>query len=282
MPGFPKSLAEAVNNFNFAIVILSFLHKQPKKNIMKKFFIIASALFFLMPFVLKSQVNTAAKPNDTLNRTDASGLKTGFWEEKAGDVTLKGYFKLNKKEGSWVGFYPSNVLARIDTYKDGQKDGPYIQLDRRGKITLYEYYRNGLLNGQQVSYAPSGDFPVSETNYVNGKRNGLYRLYYDNGKIQEESDYVENQKNGSSKWFNKGGKLLAEYNYKLGNFEGIQKTFYDNDTLQILSSYTNNELSGDYKEFYRNGKLKMTGKYIKGQKDGPWTCLLYTSPSPRD
>lgn len=236
---------------------------------MKKYILLS--LVFLLPFIGKPQTAAAVKASDTLNRTDASGLKTGYWEEKTADILNKGNYKQNKKEGSWAGFYPNSVLARLEYYKDGQKEGPSVQLDRRGKITMFESFSGGLLNGQQIVYTQMGDFPVSETNYLRGKKNGLYRLYYDNGKIQEESYYTENQKEGLSRWFNKTGRLMAEYNYKAGNFEGVQKTFYDNDTLQILSNYAKNELNGDFKEFYRNGKVKVAGKYVGGQKDGVWT-----------
>jgi len=238
---------------------------------MKKYVLTAIAFLFLIPITLKSQVNPVAKPSDTINKTDLSGLKTGYWEEKSGEILNKGVYFLNKKEGSWVGFYPSNVLAKLEYYKGGQKDGPSVQLDRRGKVNLFESYRLGLLNGQQVVYSQLGDFPVSETNYLRGLKNGLYRLYYDNGKIQEESYYIDNQKDGSSRWFNKNGRLMAEYSYKTGNFEGIQRTFYDNDTVQVSSKYSKNELTGEYKEYYRNGKPKLSGKYVNGLKDGPWT-----------
>ena len=239
---------------------------------MKKTIFIAIAFLCLVPFANQAQVKiNPVKPADTLNRSDATGLRTGYWEEKTGEILNKGMYSQNKKEGTWVGFYSNTVLSKMESFKDGQKDGYSIQLDRRGKITQFETYLAGVLNGQQVVYAQSGDFPVSETNYLKGVKNGVYRLYYDNGKIQEETYFVQNHKDGASRWFNKNGKAMVEYDYKLGLFEGPQKTFYDNDTLQILSNYSKNQLTGEYKEFYRNGKPKLTGKYVNGQKDGPWT-----------
>jgi uncharacterized protein len=241
---------------------------------------IQAILAFLFVFSINLQAQVIpAKTSDTINRTTANGVKTGYWEEKSGDIVNKGFYNQSRREGFWSGFYTNNVLAKIEYYKDGQKEGPNIQIDRRGKITLYECYHAGVLHGQQIQYTQTGDFPISETNYMNGKKYGLYRLYYDNGKLQEESYYIDNNKNGTSKWFNKSGRTIAEYNYKLGMFNGIQKTFYDNDTLQILANYLDNDLSGDYKEFYRNGKIKITGKYVRGQKDGPWTEFDETGKS---
>ncbi|MCX6282549.1 MAG: hypothetical protein NTU51_11370 [Bacteroidetes bacterium] len=237
---------------------------------MKKYILITVAFLFLVPFILKAQVQTVAKPGDTINKTDVSGLRTGYWEEKSGEVMNKGTYNQSKKEGCWIGFYPNNVIAKLEYFKNGLREGPSVQLDRRGKVSMFETYHQGTLSGQQIVYSQVADFPVSETNYFMGVKNGLYRLYYDNGKIQEESNYLQNMKDGPSRWFNKNGRMMAEYNYKSGSFEGVQKTFYDNDTVQVRSNYVKNELSGEYKEFYRNGKPKITGKYLNGLKEGPW------------
>ena len=113
--------------------------------------------------------------------------------------------------------------------------------------------------------------PVSEINYLNGKkRTGKSMIYYDNGKVQEESYYKNEIKTGLTKWFNKSGKRVAEYNYENGEFQGLQTTFYDSDTIQATTEYTNNVQNGEYKEYYRNGIVKLQGNYINGTKEGSW------------
>lgn len=208
---------------------------------------------------------------DSVNRFDASGLKTGYWIEKQADLTSKGAYISGKKTGNWVTYYPQNFVHKIEFFTDGVKDGISMQFDRHGKLTLNENFSNGQLHGQVFYYGQYSQTPMSETNFANGKKNGLFRQYYDNAKIQEDTYYKDDLKNGTSRWYNKGGKLIAEYNYVDGNFEGVQKTFYENDTVQNLSTYKNNQLSGDYKEYYRNGNLKLSGKYVDGLKEGSWT-----------
>ncbi len=39
-------------------------------------------------------------------------------------------------------------------------------------------------------------------------------MYYDNSKLQEESFYKDGKKQGTAKWYNQKGVLMAEYNYK--------------------------------------------------------------------
>jgi len=78
-------------------------------------------------------------------------------------------------------------------------------------------------------------------------------------------------KTGIARWFNRTGKMVAEYNYKNGLFDGLKKHYYDNDTVETSATYVEDKLSGEYKEFYRNGKLKIAGTYVNNVKEGTWT-----------
>ncbi len=239
---------------------------------MKKIVSYLLTIVAVIPLLMNAQVAASdGKFPDTVNRNDANGNKIGYWIEKSGELTYKGEYAANKKVKNWVGYYPNNLIYKLEYFTNGEKDGISIQFDRKGKISLVEYYKNGLTHGQTVYYSQFNESPVSETEYAFGKKNGLYRQYYDNGKIQEESWFKDNLKNGLSRWNNKSGQRLAEYNYKNGNFDGLQKTYYENDTLQSTSNYTGNQLSGESKEYFRNGKLKVSGNYLNGQKDGVWT-----------
>lgn len=224
-----------------------------------------------LPVVLTAQTTTKdINAADTLNRMDNQGNKYGIWIEKQGDATYKGEYWYNKKVKNWVGYYPNKILYRIDYYYNGIKDGISVQFDKKGKISLIENYKNGLLHGETVSYGQYNDFPLSDGVYKEGKKYGTFHKYADNGKIQEETNYKDDLKDGSSRWYNKSGKLIAEYTYKNGRFDGPQKTFYENDSLQSLNFYKNDLLSGESKEYYRNGRVKVSGTYMMGLKDGTW------------
>jgi antitoxin component YwqK of YwqJK toxin-antitoxin module len=239
---------------------------------MKKILSFLLTMMIVIPMQLNAQV--AAGDNaitDSLNRTDSYGSKIGPWIERLGEITYKGDFVANKKVGNWVGYFSNNLIYKVEYFNNGVKDGISIQFDRKGKISLVENFKNGLAHGKTTYYSQSNEFPVTETEYAYGKKNGLFRQYYDNSKIQEESWFKDDMKNGLSRWNNKNGQRVAEYNYKAGNFDGLQKTFYENDSIQSVSYYKDNVLSGESKEYYRNGKVKLSGNYVNGQKDGNWT-----------
>lgn len=237
---------------------------------MKTFSSVLLALLLIISAPLFSQTAVVKKSADTTNRYDANNLKTGYWEEREGEFTAKGCYKNDKRVDNWISFHPNHMIQKIEFYTNGIKNGISVQFDRKGKIMTVEYYNNGLLNGVSTTYNQFSESPVTETSYIGGKKNGMVKLFYDNGKLQEESNYTDNLKNGMSRWFTKNGKTVAIYNYSRGEFEGTQRTFYENDSVQVLSNYTGNKLSGEYKEFYRNGKMKISGKYTDGLKDGVW------------
>ena len=65
------------------------------------------------------------------------------------------------------------------------------------------------------------------------------------------------------------------------------------DLLHLKGQYKDGERDGDWGQWYFNGHKEMTSTYTKGKagnivyysEDGeviPHSCLLYTSPSPRD
>ena len=243
-----------------------------KPETMKKVLSFLLTLIIVIPFYTNAQVAASDdKLPDSVNRTDSKGDKVGYWIEKQGDVTYKGEYINNKKVKNWIGYYSNNIISKIEYYTDGVKDGIIIQFDRKGKISMVEHFKSGLANGQTIIYNQYTETPLAETEFSLGKKNGYYRQYYDNGKIQEESWYKDDLKNGPSVWNNKNGKRIAEYNYKTGDFDGLQKTFYENDSLQSTNNYLNNSLSGEAKEYYRNGQVKISGKYVNGQKEGAWT-----------
>ena len=223
-----------------------------------------------VPFFSFSQIPMVFLPGDSINKLNAQNLKSGFWMERNGEYTNQGSYIDSKKDGTWATFLSNDLLFKLETWKNGEKDGISLQFDRKSKLTGLENYKSGKLNGLCVYYTPGSDFPQKEMSYNMGSLEGMYRIFYDNGKIQEESFYKDNQKSGPSRWYNKGGRMIALYNYAGGQFAGVQRTYYENDTLQCFSNYADNLLNGEYKEYYRNGKVKIQGHYLAGQKEGDW------------
>ena len=86
-----------------------------------------------------------------------------------------------------------------------------------------------------------------EYEVVGGKKNGEFKTYLKNGKLEMSGQIKENLNQG--KW---------TYYYQTGQIES-EGTFKDDLP------------DGLWKWFYENGNLREEGTYIKGNREGKWT-----------
>ena len=104
----------------------------------------------------------------------------------------------------------------------------YIIYQEKNKGRLYD------ANSKKLLYI--GEF-------LNGKKNGKGKEYYENGKLKFEGEFLKGKRNGKGKEYYENGKLT---------FEG---------------KYLNGEKK-EGKEYYKDGHLKFEGEYLKGGKKG--------------
>ena len=88
------------------------------------------------------------------------------------DQYAKGYYVNNKKSGIWITTLQNDMIQKLENYVDGSKDGISIIIDKKGHLLTQEYYKNGILNGLSIHFNSYSEMPVSEINYLNGKKNG--------------------------------------------------------------------------------------------------------------
>jgi antitoxin component YwqK of YwqJK toxin-antitoxin module len=67
----------------------------------------------------------------------------------------------------------------------------------------------------------------------NGKRNGSWTCYYDDGKIQTEGIYTEDLKQGLWKMYHTNGKLAGEGAFEKDHEKGKWK-FYDEEGKLLM------------------------------------------------
>ena len=205
------------------------------------------------------------------NKVDAGGKKTGIWKEEANSFTYFGKYINDKKEGVWIGYHPNGLISSIDEFKGGKKNGVSIGIDVAGFYFKKDNYTNDTLDGPSILFSHSNGAKVQmEVTYKMGKVNGLKKVYYPEGSLQEEGNFINNLRDGVSKWYTQDRHLSIEYTYKKGDLNGIQKTFHTNGNIASEGNMINNLEEGEYVEYFQNGKLKLIGKYVYGKKEGVW------------
>lgn len=111
--------------------------------------------YLLFSFLLISITANAQKwksyklspKGDTLNRVDQSGLKQGPWvvhvDELRGErgYEEEGFFRDDKKEGTWRRYSLEGDLIALENYRWGQKDGKNMYFNYQGEPLREESWR---------------------------------------------------------------------------------------------------------------------------------------------
>lgn len=80
--------------------------------------------------------------------------------------------------------------------------------------------KNGLVNGKWKVYYPGRTWTWRDCDYVNGKREGKYTVYYRTGKPAVITEYHNNKRNGYSRRYGSDGTLTSEMHYVNDSLEG--------------------------------------------------------------
>ena len=223
------------------------------------------SVLILLGFIL---IAANAKTQD-ITTVIPDTIAEGPFSMAYGNMTISGQFKDSLPTANWITYFPSGQVHIIEYFRQGKRDGIYLQISRRGSIEVQTEYRMGKLHGKKVEFNPGGKSRLIE-NYDYGKLEGLRTVFYKKGTVQEESYYRNDEKDSVSKWFDTKGNKIAEYNYKNGLFNGWQRTWYANDILKSEQFFTDNIASGLFNKYFINGQLKETGEYKNGLKNGKW------------
>lgn len=124
-----------------------------------------------------------------------------------------------------------------------QKDTiPPSKLELRDSL-IYEKGSDIPFTGREYARI---DNKIIEYDVINGIKNGEFRLYYENGKLEIKGN-INNNLN-----------------------EGRWQYFYESGQVESEGDFVNNLPYGLWKWYYRSGNLREEGKFLKGERIGEW------------
>ena len=145
------------------------------------------------------------------------------------------------KEGNSFYFHPTGELKQMIYYKNNRKYGMAREYSTDSvMISVMEYNDNYLINRERINRTDQ-----------QGRKQGTYREYYENGQVKKEEHYLDNQLHGYFREYDGRGDLVMAMRYERGE---IMEEF-DEDLREIL----------DMKSTYdRQGRLVFTGAFKEG------------------
>jgi len=108
------------------------------------------------------------------------------------------------------------------------------------------------------------------------ERNDLYYEKFTNvpltGKVtgKEQGSFKNGKREGYWISYHENGQLWYEGKFKSGKQEGASVGYHDNGQLQYKGNYKNFGPEGAWVFYWNNGQLESKGNYKNGKEDGAW------------
>jgi uncharacterized protein len=177
-------------------------------------------------------------------------------------------------------YYKNGKVSIVQSYKDDIPHGIRQEYSPDGQITKSYIFRNGIITGlgivdekgmRQRAWTEFYETGEKEANgeYLNGKKTGLWKYYFRNGKTEQTGAYNTNGKpEGNWKWYYESGNLRKEDNFMKSKLNGQYIELSDSGKIIIKGEYVDGEEEGEW--IYHVGDEKETGSYVAGKREGEW------------
>ncbi|WP_405607478.1 toxin-antitoxin system YwqK family antitoxin [Polaribacter sp. Asnod1-A03] len=129
------------------------------------------------------------------------------------------------------------------------------------------YYKNKLYNGFAVKYHKN-DTLSEKTGFYNGKKQGVYRVWYKTGMLKLRSHYNQNALEGNYKTWWSNGFLASDVSFIKGKKEGVEKQWYNDGTLSKERNLLNGQEEGLQRAWLQNGKIYVNYEAKNGRTFG--------------
>ena len=164
--------------------------------------------------------------------------RSGTWKfyNESGRIEQTGSYNNGRPNGLWKWYYDNGALLKEEEYFQGQRDGECTEFSVTGEIITQGQYSDGEKNGDWKY--KGGDY-TEEGKYIIGLKDGIWRSYYDNGKLKFKGNFVQGTPDGEQSYYYESGKIKEEQNFKLGIREKIWKKFDEEGTPYLVIAYKN-------------------------------------------
>lgn len=218
-----------------------------------------------------------------------SGLRTRYYPN--GQISSKYNYVNGKYDGEYVTYYYDGKVEKKGTYKNGNEVGKFEKFYSNGTLaSSMQLDESGKQNGINMQYDLDGkkyeelEFSKGELKTITyydkagtakvlatkkGKKIDYVRSYPD-GKKAVEGQFVDDQRSGDWKYYDRYGNMTTLEKYKDGKLTDTLKEFYSNGQLESFSIIKDGQRDGLYQAFNIFGDLTSEGYYSEDEYDDQW------------
>ncbi len=225
--------------------------------------------------------------------TMRDGKADGYWKNyyKNGNIKIEGNRKNFQLDSIWNFYSERGKITKSVNYLESKKNGFTLTYDTNQHVIYKESFVNDIKQGISSSYYPSGKIKQI-TPYVKGRPDGYAYEYSEDSVlisiIKYQGGILANieklnrkdelgKKQGIYKSFYDDGKVKEEKKYKDDVIDGYVKTYDIKGNLTNTEKFNNGKVVKNapelakldvYHEFYEDGTMKYEGGYINGMPVG--------------
>lgn len=200
-----------------------------------------------------------ANAQDKINQVDDKGNRHGLWRgthKESNRIRYEGTFNHGKETGIFKYFDDTKAGTVIATRDFTKGDGSCYAI-------FYNQKGNKVSEGKLVNKLPEGEWKyyhfestqlMSLEFYKNGKLDGIRKVFYKDGTVAEETNYILGVKEGASKTYSEKGELIDSHIYKNNVYDGPAYYYDGLGNKRYEGNYVNGKRVGIWK-FYENNKV---------------------------
>ena len=171
------------------------------------------------------------------------------------------------QQGNYADFiYPAINIIKKDL---NNKNNMNISTNQNNILEDGKYYtnqiKNNLQNGKGIIYYSNGKI-LYEGDFINGKYEGNGKYFYENGEYYI-GQFKNGLKNGKGTEYYSNRKIKYEGDYINDKAEGNGKYILENGEYYI-GQWKNDLPNGKGKKYYPDGKILYEGDYINDKAEG--------------
>ncbi len=235
------------------------------------------------------------------------GRMHGSWMSyyENGGISQQGTYARDQPDGAWTYFFDNGNLQSQGKYEEGRMIGKWnfwlVNGQKSEEIEYVNKQTMRILNawdtkGKQMVKEGNGTYTSYDTlrnvrqtgQVINGKKQGLWITYYDNGKKKEEGEFKNDLYLVHNTWTKEGQQqvtggegLYTDYyddehifetgNIRKGKRAGAWTVYYaTNHTVMQEINYQEGKVNGIHKTYYESGRLYAEGNVVNDGQDGEW------------
>lgn len=173
------------------------------------------------------------------------------------------------------------ITCCMYNHTEAQKITDTIFFNKAWKICekpIAAYYRIGTLaidsfwfyTGKIRDYDMKGTLLMEGEYSEDGYKNGLFRFYYPDGKLQMQGNFLHDQMTGNWQWNHANDSLAAVINFDHGESDFRFITYKTEEGKMLLENGTGNfVINSGSKEPFLQG-FKVHGFFNEGKRSGTW------------